>query len=178
MLSFFTIFLVAISLSMDSFSLAIIYGTLRLDKKTIYLLSIIVGLFHFVMPLIGNAIGQEILTRIPIAPNIVVGGIFLIIAVEMLFQDNEVWDLKKISALLIFGFTVSIDSFMVGIGISSITSNHLMSYITFAIISFLFTLFGLKFGNKLSKKFGSKATLLGAIILILLGILYIFNLLT
>ena len=44
---FFTIVLIGISLSMDAFSLALVYGTYSLVKKDILLLSVIVGLFHF-----------------------------------------------------------------------------------------------------------------------------------
>ena len=39
--------IISISLSMDAFSLAIIYGTLGLDKKMTNLLSSMVGSFHF-----------------------------------------------------------------------------------------------------------------------------------
>ena len=39
--------IISISLSMDAFSLAIIYGTLGLDKKMTNLLSAMVGSFHF-----------------------------------------------------------------------------------------------------------------------------------
>ena len=52
-----TIILIAVSLSMDAFSLALIYGTQAISKKGKILLSIIVGLYHFIMPLIGLSIG-------------------------------------------------------------------------------------------------------------------------
>ena len=38
------IFIIAISLSMDAFSLALAYGTLNLNKKDIYKISITVGI--------------------------------------------------------------------------------------------------------------------------------------
>ena len=41
------IFLLAIGLSMDAFSLAILYGTLGFTKHKMFILSIIVGIFHF-----------------------------------------------------------------------------------------------------------------------------------
>ena len=46
------VMLIAISLSMDAFSLSLAYGTLNLEKKYINLLSIIVGVYHFFMPII------------------------------------------------------------------------------------------------------------------------------
>ena len=53
--------IISISLSMDAFSLAIIYGTLGLDKKMSNLLSLMVGSFHFFMPILGNLIGLFLL---------------------------------------------------------------------------------------------------------------------
>ena len=59
-----TIILIAISLSMDAFSLALIYGTQGIPKKHKLLLATIVGLYHLIMPLIGLTIGKYIENRI------------------------------------------------------------------------------------------------------------------
>ena len=42
-----TCLVVAVSLSMDAFSLALIYGTYGMSKKNEILLAVIVGVFHF-----------------------------------------------------------------------------------------------------------------------------------
>ena len=175
MLDFLTLFLIAVSLSMDTFSLSTIYGTIGLEKRKIYLLSLIVGIFHFFMPLFGNLIGNFLLSKLPIQPNIVVGIIFILIAIQMFIQKEDVVDLKNFWMLLLFAFTVSIDSFSVGIGISMITKNSIVAYLIFFVTSMIFTFLGLKFGKYLSTKFGNKATKIGAIILITLGIFYIFK---
>lgn len=173
MLAFFALFLVAISLSMDTFSLSIIYGTLNLSKKKILFLSSLVGIFHFFMPFLGNLIGSIIIENIPINSSIIVGIIFSIIAIQMLFQRNQVYDSTKVISFFLFAFTVSIDSFSVGIGISAITNNFIFAYLIFSITSFLFTYIGLRFGKKLNEKFGHLSTIIGSIILIALGIYYI-----
>ena len=60
----FFLFLIAISLSMDAFSLSLAYGTLNLKKKEIHRLALMVGIFHFVMPLFGHLFG-DFLLRLP-----------------------------------------------------------------------------------------------------------------
>jgi len=175
MLDFFTLALIAISLSMDTFSFSIIYGTIVLENKKVYLLSTIVGIFHFLMPLLGKQIGTFLLLKLPINANIVVGIIFILIGIQMLFQKEEIIDLKNFIMLLLFGFTVSIDSFSVGIGLPLITNNLIKAYFIFCITSMIFTFLGLRFGKRLNNKFGNKATKIGAIILILLGGFYIFK---
>ena len=86
-LKIITIFLIAVSLSMDAFSLALIYGTQGIAKKDKLLLSLIVGVYHFIMPLIGVIIGNLITSKILINTNILVGIILSLIAVEMIDQD-------------------------------------------------------------------------------------------
>ena len=50
------IILIGISLSMDTFSLALSMGTYEKKKKKIVIYSLIVGTFHFILPLLGNLI--------------------------------------------------------------------------------------------------------------------------
>ena len=69
-MSIYIIFVIAVSLSMDAFSLSLAYGTLNLKKKYIKQLSLIVGIYHFFMPLIGLLIGKI---------STIMGGIILII---------------------------------------------------------------------------------------------------
>lgn len=171
------IIIVAIGLSMDAFSLAILYGTLNFNNRKILSLSTAVGIFHFLMPLLGNLIGVIILQTLPVKPNIVVGIIFLIISIEMvvsLFKKEDVVDLKGIVSIILFAFTVSIDSFSVGIGLSTISKNKFLSSLIFSLVSFVFTLVGLKTGGKLTEKFGKCATLLGGIILFFVSLFYLF----
>ena len=81
-------FFIALGLSMDAFSLAMAYGTNKISLKKELLLSIFVGLFHYVMPLLGTLIGEK-LNFIINGSNIIVGLIFLILASEMYTSIDE-----------------------------------------------------------------------------------------
>ena len=174
MLNFFIVFMIGISLSLDAFSLSILYGTVLNNNKKILLLSSIVGIYHFFMPLVGNLIGFNIINRLPVKSHLLVGIILFLISIEMIFSHQEVICLQSIGSFFIFGLTVSIDSFSVGIGISSITSGFIMSYIMFSLLSFAFTYTGLKFGRYLNHKFGEVATKIGGVMLIIIALTYIF----
>ena len=78
----FTELIVAVSLSMDTFSLSLAYGMLGIEKKIIIKISFIVGIFHFIMPLVGNKIGTYFLSMININPSIIIGIIFLILSMQ------------------------------------------------------------------------------------------------
>ena len=177
-LKIITLIVISISLSMDAFSLALIYGTQGINKKNKILLSVIVGIYHFIMPLIGILIGTIITRKIIINTNIVVGVILSLIALEMIissFKEEKPKYLLTIPNYLLFGLSVSIDSLTTGIGLSLITHKYILSSILFAITSLSFTYLGLNLGDKLNKKYGKISTLLGGIILLVLGLLYIFK---
>ncbi len=176
--TFFTTLIIGISLSMDAFSLALIYGTQSISKKNKIILSIIVGIYHFVMPLLGVFLGNVILKYLVINLSIVVSIIFLFIGIEMIIssiKDDSHDFVVSIFGFLIFGLSVSIDSFTTGIGLNVINNNYLEVSSIFCIVSGSFTYLGLILGNKLGSIFGKLSTIIGGVILIILGIIYFFR---
>ena len=172
------ILIIAVSLSMDAFSLSLAYGTLNLDKKTIYKLSIIVGVYHFFMPLFGMLVGTFITSTIPISPSLLVFLILAFIGLQMIFESfkkEEYNSNLNLYQLLLFGLAVSIDSFSVGIGINNISNNFLLCSCIFSLTSLVFTYIGLKLGDKLNQLIGKVATLMGGIMLVILGIIYVIK---
>ncbi len=176
--TFFTTLIIGISLSMDAFSLALIYGTQSISKRNKIILSIIVGIYHFVMPLLGVFLGNIILKYLVINLSIVVSIIFLFIGIEMIvssIKDDSHDFVVSIFGFLIFGLSVSIDSFTTGIGLNVINNNYLEVSSIFCIVSGSFTYLGLILGNKLGSIFGKLSTIIGGVILIILGIIYFFR---
>lgn len=170
---------IAVSLSMDAFSLSLAYGTLNLDKRTINLLSIIVGLYHFFMPLIGMFLGRIILNFIHIKPDIVVFIVLMFIGIQMIiesFKKEEKLEVLSKTELFLFGLAVSIDSFSVGIGLNTITSNYIFAAIIFSLSALIFTYLGLNLGKKISEMIGKIATFFGGITLIIIAFIYLLQL--
>lgn len=171
---FSIILLTAVALSLDAFSLSIIYGTIINDRKTIIKLSTIVGIFHFFMPLLGFILKNIFISKLVESTNIISFIIFLILGIQMLISKEDSKDLKNLSSfisILVFAFTVSLDSF--SIGITLINKDIFMSILIFSITSFVFTYFGLRLGQKISKINGINK--IGGIILIVLSIYYLFT---
>lgn len=169
------IFIIAVSLSMDAFSLSLAYGTISLSKKEIKLLSLIVGIYHFFMPIFGMLIGEFIEHVIHIDGDLIVFVIFSIIGINMIiesFKKSEKVKQMKFGEMILFGLAVSIDSFSVGIGINNINNSFILCSCIFSIVSFSFTYLGLYLGNKLNELIGALATLIGGITLIVLGIVF------
>lgn len=178
MQEFLSIFLIGVSLSMDTFSLSLGINSIMGKNKLIRFLPLLVGIFHFFMPLIGTALGFELLSIINVASNKFLGIILLILGIHLFIDSRKEEDIKikmSIWGLLAFAFSVSIDSFSVGLCLSDITSNYLMASTIFAICSYTFTYLGLIVGKYSTKFLGYYANIIGVIILITMGIIHIID---
>ena len=173
-MNLFLTFLVAIGLSMDEFSLSLLYGTLGMKNKEKFYLSLLTGIFHFFMPLLGLLFGNFLFSFIDVDTDIIVMVILSFIGVQMIsssFKDEEV-NILSISGYFLFALAVSIDSFSVGITLSG-DSNIFLSPLIFSVISFTFTFIGLFLGDKLFNVFGKISTIIGGVILIVVGSSYL-----
>ncbi len=168
-------FFMAIGLSMDAFSLALAYGTTKIPITKKVILSLTVGIFHFFMPKLGALLGTKLLLNYISKANYLVGIIFIILALEMFFsrKDKKSGTITNIISIILFSFTVSLDSFSVGIALSLTRKNITIACLIFAVISSIFTFLGVELGMKIAKKFESKAEYIGIIILFFLGIKYL-----
>ena len=172
------IFIIAISLSMDAFSLSLAYGTINLRNSNIVFLSTIVGIYHFFMPILGMNIGVYFNSFMCIGEDIIIIVIFSIIGINMIIDSGKKQkSIKnmKLLEMIVFGLAVSIDSFSIGIGINNISKNFVLCSSIFSIVSFIFTYLGLILGKKLNLLIGKIATRIGGISLILLGLIYIIK---
>ena len=170
------VILIGISLSMDAFSLSLAYGTLNIKNRNINLLTLMVGLYHFFMPLIGMFVGKKIVSLLPIESDTLVFIVLFLIGIEMIIESfKEEKEIKNLNILemLLFGFAVSIDSFSLGFGLKSLYKLPYVSAFIFSISSMIFTYLGLKLGKKINQKIGNLSTILGGITLIVIGIIYI-----
>ena len=173
MSSFFTILLIGISLSMDAFSLALIYGIQGMSKKEKLFLSLIVGIYHFIMPLIGLTFGTILDNINIISIDIVATLILIYIGIDLIISNSKKEDRLEISKIgfIIFGLSVSIDSLTIGIGLKAITDNYIISSIIFSLTSLIFTYLGLSLGNIIGNKIGSYSKIIGGSVLIIIAIL-------
>lgn len=175
-MSIYILLTIAVSLSMDAFSLSLAYGTLNLKKEYIKKISLTVGLFHFFMPLIGLTIGNLLLKILPIKPDIIVCIVLIFIGIEMIidsFKEEENIKIMINKEILFFALAVSLDSFSVGIGLEAITNNYIIAVSIFSLTSFIFTYIGLLLGKRINKLIGKLSTILGGITLIIIGIIYV-----
>lgn len=165
--------LIAIALSMDTFSVSLSLGTANIPLKKGIFLSFVVGIMHFIMPILGMSIGLVVLDKIFLEHDFVLGIIFLILSFKMIYdifcEENENIKLNIIGIFL-FAISVSFDAFTTGIGLRALISNIFLATSIFMIVSFLFTLLGILLGKYINKKIGQISSLIGVTILIIMAL--------
>ncbi len=173
-----TIFVLALSMSMDAFSLSLIYGIIVMSNKKQLIISLIVGLFHFFMPLLGVVLGNSIIDALHIKIHIILTIILVFIGVEMIlssYEKTEKPTLLNFKGIIMFALAVSIDSFTLGTCIKALTDNYILVSSIFLLVSAIATFCGLKLGQKISEKIGKYSILIGGVVLIIIAIILNFT---
>ena len=170
--------MIGISLSIDAFSVSTCIGMCNLSFKKTLNTSLLVGLFHFIMPLLGVFISYQINKIILIDSEMILGIILLLISLQLFIEYLKPSN-KEISlnnyGMIFFSLGVSIDSFTVGIGLNAITDNLLLSSTVFSVCSFSFTFLGISLGRYVNKIFKKYSYLIGTIVLFILGLAFLFK---
>ena len=174
--------LLGAGLAMDAFSVSLASG-LNEPKMKWNRMSLIAGtfgVFQAVMPMIGwicvhtlisyFKVFEKFIPWIALGLLLFIGGKMLIEGIKGGEQDDEKKEMS-FKQLMIMGVATSIDALSVGFTIAEY--NLLMAVtaaIIIAIVTFVICVFGLIIGKKVGTKLAGKASILGGIILIGIGL--------
>lgn len=173
-----SLFVLGISLSMDTFSISLSFGTFNISQKKAIYLSCLIGIMHFLMPIFGFFLGDKIIIYLKINVDFLLGIILLFITIKMiidLFHKEENFSFNfTIFNMLLLSIMVSLDSFSTGIGLSAITNNYLLASFIFSICATIFTFSGYLIGKYTTERLGIYAQILGIILLIIISFNHLF----
>lgn len=176
-MDFITVLIIAVGLSMDSFAVSIANGiTLKnLDLKKSILIASSLATFQGGMPLLGWLAGIGVEKYIREIDHWTAFLLLSIIGAKMLYEaivDNEEEKIKelKISSLIAQSIATSIDAFAVGISFAFLNSPIAFPVITIGIVTFAFSMLGLKIGKLFGNKLGKSIEFFGGIVLIGIGV--------
>ena len=176
-LNILSVFLIAVALAMDAFSVSLTKGFTQknLTKSQIIYYGIFFGFFQFMMPVIGYFCISSISSIIESFASII--GFVLLLAIglnmirESLFDgDEKITDNFSFKEVTLLAIATSIDAFAVGITFAVLNNPFLMPSIIIGVVAFAFSIAGIYIGRKLGDYFGDKFQILGGVILILIGI--------
>jgi putative Mn2+ efflux pump MntP len=173
-----SILLIAVSLSLDCFAVAIA-GSISMRSVThrqVLRVSTSFGLFQAGMLVLGWLLGQTLVDIIESFAHWVAFGLLALVGLRMVKEslesdeDDERTDISKGFALLSLSVATSIDSLAVGLSLAFLESGLPVAAIAIGSVAFLFTAGGFYFGRRIGSLFGRRAEVIGGIVLIGLGI--------
>ncbi|WCK54361.1 manganese efflux pump MntP family protein [Aneurinibacillus sp. Ricciae_BoGa-3] len=173
-----TILMIGIALGADAFSLGIGMGMGGIRLLTVLKVSIIIGIFHVIMPLIGIAAGLFLTSVVGNVASYLGGGILIALGIHMLWNayfNEEESPLLKTSfwGIMLFSFSVSLDALSVGFSFGLFNVNIVMAVVTFGVISMVLSMCGLLLGRRVGGWMGAYSEIIGGLILLAFGIKFL-----
>jgi len=175
-MNLFSLFLIAVGLSMDAFAVSICKG-LAMKKITIKK-ALIVGLwfggFQGLMPAIGYLLGTQFEKYITNIDHWIAFVLLFIIGGNMIKEalskeEEEASDSLAFKEMLLLALATSIDALAVGVTFAFLKVQIIPAVSFIGVITFTLSAIGVKIGNIFGSRYKSKAELAGGIILILMG---------
>ena len=174
------LFLTAVALSMDAFAVSTCKGlNLRtMNWKRAGLIGLFFGGFQAAMPLLGWLLGRQFEHLITSVDHWIVFALLSIIGGKMIYDALKVGedaccpaedklDLKELVGL---SFATSIDALAVGISFAFLNVRILPSIAVIGVTTCALSMIGVAIGQKFGSKYQDKATLIGGVVLVLIGL--------
>lgn len=186
---------VAIALGADAFSLALAIGLSGIRKRKMLHLSLVVAVFHVVMPLVGMLLGQALGVILGHYASLIGALILIGLGGRMLYkvyrpstehfsfeEAREALLRKNLSTdvslsgfgMVVFAASVSLDALSVGFSLGTIRADIFLTVMIIGGTAGLMTGMGLVLGRVLGTWLGDKAELFGGLALLLVGIKLLF----
>lgn len=176
-MSLLEMMLTAIALSMDAFAVSVTTG-ITLKRPTLWNATktgLFFGGFQALMPLIGYLAGRTVAQYIQAFDHWIAFGLLAIIGGKMLWdvwhedEEAEPADPTRTLTLLIMAVATSIDALAVGISFALLSVNIWQAVLLIGCTTCALSMAGVWLGNRLGELFKKRATLVGGVILILIG---------
>jgi manganese efflux pump family protein len=177
-MSLITVFIIAIGLGVDAFSVAIGIGAAN-DKKSwapVLRLAAAFGIFQFIMPIVGWLAGETVVDMIASYDHWIAFGLLALVGGKMIREGFEKEtnegkdDQTRGWPLLMLSIATSIDALAVGFSFSVLKNPIMMPAVIIGVVCFLMTVTGMIFGKVLAKLFGKKVEVFGGLVLIAIGV--------
>ncbi|MBR1571175.1 MAG: manganese efflux pump [Lachnospiraceae bacterium] len=175
--------LLGIGLAMDAFTVSVANGLNEphMRKRRMCIIAFTYAFFQFAMPLIGWVCVRTVVEKFRVFEVFIpwiallllgfIGGKMLYEGIRDKIAEEVSTTELTMGLLLMQGVATSIDALSVGFTISAfVFMDALLACIVIAVVTFVICMIGLLAGRKIGLKLAGRATILGGIILIGIGI--------
>jgi putative Mn2+ efflux pump MntP len=182
-LSYITIALIAIGLSMDAFAVSVSEGFAlkRYRVRNALKLAVSFGVFQAVMPIAGWLAGAGFRRYVASLDHWVAFALLFAVGAKMIYESRVEREIEakadsiSIRTLFALAIATSIDAFAVGITFSFLDVSIVWPVVIIGFVTFVNSLIGYSLGGRLGAIFGSKVEIAGGLVLIAIGFKILFE---
>ena len=174
-MSIVEIIMLGLALSMDAFAVTISNSFVypKLSRARSLSMPLAFGIFQFLMPVIGFMLGQLVTQYAGIITFVIlgfIGGKMIWDAFHEEEDEEESEQTLTMPVLLFQAVATSIDALAVGVSFAALEVNVFASSGIIGITTALTCLVALAIGKRFGNALGEKATIVGGVVLILIGL--------
>lgn len=175
--------LLGVGLAMDAFTVSVANGLNEpnMRKRRMCLIAFTYAFFQFAMPLIGWVCVRTVVEKFKVFELYIpwiallllgyIGGKMLYEGIRDKYSEEIITTELTLGLLMIQGVATSIDALSVGFTISEyVFMEALYACVVIAVVTFVICMIGLLAGKKIGMKLAGRATIIGGLILICIGI--------
>lgn len=171
------ILFIAVGLAMDAFAVSLAAGTTgrASHPRAMFRLSFHFGLFQFLMPVAGWAMGMNIAVYIEAVDHWVAFGLLAFVGVRMIRaglnpdERNRKGDPSRGLTLVTLCLATSIDALAVGLSLAMLKVDIWYPSAVVGVVTAGMSLAGIRLGRRLGTAFGKRMEIIGGVILLLIG---------
>ena len=178
-MGFVELFLIAVGLSMDAFAVSVCkgLGMQRLNMGQAVVIALFFGGFQALMPVIGWAVGAQFAHFVSTYAHWIAFALLAFVGGKMLwdaFHEDEGEDAGpfklELGDLLMLAIATSIDALAVGVSFAFLDVAIAPSAALIGVTTFVLSLIGVVVGHQFGSRWEKPATIVGGIVLILIGV--------
>lgn len=175
----FTILVLAIGLSMDTFAVSISCGLAeqRVSFSHAVKIAMAFAVFQGFLPIVGWFMGNGIKQYVENTDHWIAFGLLAYLGGKMIFEgftmpaDKKESDIYSFRHIMTLSVATSIDALVVGFSYALAATEKIFGgALIIGAVTFFFSMLGIRVGKDVGGKFGPKVEIVGGLILIGLGI--------
>jgi putative Mn2+ efflux pump MntP len=181
-----TLLLVAGSVGLDNFAAAIAIGLSGVDRRVRLRIAVVFGVFEAGMPVVGLLAGRGLSGSLGARAHLVGGGLLIATGAQMVVVALRSTDGSghmparalagaPLGRLIVLAAGLSIDNLIIGFALGARQAPLVLSIVVIGVVSVGLSLFGLELGQRLGERIGRWSGLLGAAVLVAVGVAILFK---
>ncbi len=177
-MDYFTILVIALGLSFDTFAVSLSYGVIQsgIIFRQASWIAIVLAVFQGGLTVAGYFLGSIISNALKATDHWIALGLLAFLGIKMIVEgmkrtkEEETRNFNSPIVLLTIAIGTSIDAFAVGISFALLDVRIWEAGIVIGIVTFLASMTAIRIGKSAGKRLGNKVEIIGGLLLIAIGL--------